>query len=243
MRFTEAQVKEWICRRLGKGIINVELTDDQVDDAIRDAKEWWQMWVGQAKTVLFTLTGSTEYPEALIAEDIDSVVEVVFELSTQSFTNLWSWADVEVNPYMWLYGGYPGVEGGGYSALVQYMQYREMAKQITSSDKDWDWDRAKRAVIISPQPEAGSRVLITYISTTMTMDSISNYEMRVFRNYALAQAMKTLSTIRMKYSGKPSATGEFTMDGDAMWANGEALEGDMEEKMRQLQAPVGFFAE
>lgn len=240
MRFTEAQVKEWICRRLGKGVIKVELTDDQVDDAVNDAKEWWQMWVGQAKSVLYTLTGNTEVPEALIASDIDSVVDVVFEIESESFQNLFAWADVEINPYTWIYSC---GEAGGYSTLVQYMQYRELAKQITSSEKDWDWDRAKRSVIITPKPDAGSRVLITYISTTMEMSYLTNYEMRVFRNYALAQAMKTLAVIRMKYSGKPSATGEFSMDGDAMWANGEALEGDMEEKMRQLQAPVGFFAE
>lgn len=240
MRFTEAQVKEWVCRRLGKGVVAVELTDEQLDDAIRDAKEWWQMWVGQCKSVLFTLTGEREYPEALIASDIDSVVDVVFELTSQSFTDLFSWADVEINPYTWIYsdGG-----DGVYSTLVQYLQYRELAKQVTSSDKDWDWDRSKRAVIISPQPDAGSRVLITYISTQMEMSYMTNYEMRIFRNYALAQAMKTLAPIRMKYASKPSATGEFSMDGDAMWANAEAIENDMEEKARQLQAPTGFFAE
>ena len=239
MRFTEAQVKEWICRRLGKGVVNVELTGDQLNDAVRDAKEWWQMWVGQLKSVMLTLTSSTEYAEALIASDIDSVVDVVFEIESQSLTNLFSWADVEVNPYTWIYGG----TSGGYSTLVQYMQYREMAKQIVSADKDWDWDRAQRKLIVSPQPEAGSRVLVTYISTEVDMDYIANYEMRIFRNYALAQAMKTLGVIRTKYAGKPSATGEFSMDGDTLWANAEALEAEMEEKARQLQAPVGFFAE
>lgn len=240
MRFTEAQVKEWICRRLGRGVVAVELTDDQVDDAITEAKVWWQSWVGQCKSVLFTLTGSTEYAETLIASDIDSIVDVVFELSSQSFTNLFSWADVEINPYTWIYGG---GDRGAYSTLVQYMQYREMAKQIASSDQDWDWDRAKRSMIITPQPDAGSRVLVTYISTTMVMDYLTNYEMRIFRTYALSQAMKVLAMIRMKFSGKPSATGEFSMDGDALWANAEAIEQDAEEKARQLQAPTGFFAE
>jgi hypothetical protein len=239
VRHTEAQVREWICRKLGKGVVAVELTDNQVDDAVQDAKEWWQGWVGQCKSVLFTLTGNTEYPEALIATDIDSVVDVVFELNTQSLTNLFSWADVEINPYTWIYGD----PRGGYSAIVQYMQYREMAKQITSSDKDWDWDRAKRAVIISPQPDAGSRVLITYISTDVELNYMTNYEVGIFRKYALAQAMKTLGSIRMKYSEKPSATGGFGMDGDAVWANAEAIESDMEEKARELEAPVGFFAE
>ena len=55
--------------------------------------------------------------------------------------------------------------------------------------------------------------------------------------------MRTLATIRMKYGDKPSATGAFTMDGDAMWANAEAMEIQIEEKMRLMQQPVGFFIE
>ena len=239
MRFTEAEVKSWIYRRLGGGVVAVELTDDQLNDAVVGAKEWWQGWVGQCKSVLFTLSSTTEYPEALIASDIDSVVDIVFEQANSGFSDLFSWADVEINPYTWVYGG----GQGGYSTLVQYMQYREMARQIGSSDKDWDWDRASRSLIITPLPNAGARVLVTYISTAMTLEYLTNYEMRIFRNYALSQAMRTLATIRMKYSEKPSATGGFSMDGDAMWANAEAIEGDMEEKARQLQHPVGFFAE
>ena len=239
MRYTDTQIKDWMARRLGRGVIKVELTDDQFDDALNDAKEWWQTWVGQCKSVLLTLSGTTEYSEALIASDIDSVVDVVFESTTQSFSDLFSWADVEINPYTWVYGG----GEGGYSTLVQYMQYREMARQIGSGDKDWDWDRPTRTLVITPMPDAGARVLVTYVSTTMTTDYLTNYETRIFRNYALSQAMKILAMIRMKYAEKPSATGGFGMDGDALWANAEAIEGDMEEKARQLQHPVGFFAE
>lgn len=239
MRFMEAQIKEWICRRLGMGAVNVELTDDQLDDVITDAKVWWQAWVGQSKAVLFTLTGTTEYSESLIASDIDSVVDVVFELTGQSFMDLYSWADVEVNPYTWLYAHN---RHGSHSTLVQYMQYREMSRQICSSDRDWEWNRAKRVLVITPTPDAGARCLVTYISTTVSLDYLTNYEMHVFRQYALSQAMKILATIRMKYASKPGAAGEFSMDGDALYANGEALEKDMDEKVRMLQAPIGFFA-
>jgi len=238
MRFSEVQVKEWICRRLGKGVVGVELKDDQVDDAVIEAKQWWQMWVGQAKSVLITMPGGTEVPEASIATDIDSVVDVVFEISGNSFADYFSWADVELNVYSWL-----GQGGGGYSELVQYMQYREMAKSLVAADNDWDWDRARRVLTVTPEQAAGKKIMVTYLSTEMDMAYVTNYEMDVFRKYALAQAMKTLAMIRMKYSGKPSATGEFSMDGDALWANAEAIEAEVEEKMRNLQEPVGFWAE
>lgn len=239
MRFNEAQVKEWVCRRLGSGTVNVELTDEQLDDSIMDAKIWWQSWVGQCKGILFTLTGSTEYAVDTIADDVDSVVDVAFEVSGHSLTDYFKWADVEVSPYQWIYGG----GGGGYSALLQYTQYREMARQIAGADQDWTFERGRRVLVLTPRPNAGSTILVNYISRNVDLTYLENHEMFIFRRYALAQAMKTLATIRMKYSGKPSATGEFTMDGDALYANGEALEQDTEEKARLLQAPVGFFAE
>jgi hypothetical protein len=195
--------------------------------------------VGQLKSTLLTLTSSTEYAEAGIASDIDSVVDVVFESSSDSLNNLFNWADVEVNPYTWVYSH----NSGGYSGLVQYMQYRELAKEVVSAELDWDWDRAKRSLIIMPTPTAGSRVLVTYISTDVDLVYLTNYEMSIFRKYALAMAMKKLAIIRMKIADKPGAIGNFTMDGDAMWANAEAIEQDLEEKARQLQAPVGFIAD
>ena len=57
------------------------------------------------------------------------------------------------------------------------------------------------------------------------------------------RAMKTLATIRMKYSDKPSATGTYTMDGETMYANAEAMEMRLEEKMRLMQHPVGIMTD
>jgi hypothetical protein len=219
-------------------VVDVELTPEQVDDAVEDAKRWWQMWVGQMKSVMYTLTGGTEYNASDIATDIDSIVDVVFEYSQVSFLDYFKWADVEINPYQYVWGG-----EGGYSALLQYIQYREMAKQIVSSERDWEWDRARRKLIVMPQPDTGVNVLVTYLSEDMEMSYLTNYELKIFMDYALSQAMKILATIRMKYAGKPSSTGEFSMDGDALYANGEALEKDTEEKARMLQAPTGLFAE
>lgn len=248
MAVVEAEIKEYIERKLGKGVIKVELTNDQLNDAIGDAKRYWQMWVGQAKGVIMTLTTDTEYDKSLIASDVDSVVDVAFDLDNDTFSNIFAWADVQVNMYDWLgasaTGGYQFFgAGGGYSALVQYMQYVEQAKQIVSADRDWEWDDRRDRLLISPKPEAGRKIFVLYMSTNVELDYLTRYEIKLFRDYALAQAMKTLAFIRMKYADKPSATGSFAMDGDALWANAEAMEDKIEEKMRSVQEPVAFWAE
>jgi hypothetical protein len=240
---TDAELRTWIKRRLGDGVICVELTDEQLDIAIEDARMFSRAWVGQPKMVMLTLTQSTEYAEALIGPDVDCVCEVIFPVS-DDLTRLFSWADVEVNPYTWVYTGY-----GGYSALVQLMQYREFGKRIVSADLDWEWDRATRSLRISPQPSlwsmdgvAGRQVGVVYLSTQVDMTRLSNAEYWLFREYAQCQAMKTLAMIRTKYADKPSATGSFGMDGDGMYANAEAREQELVEKIRQLQSPIGFWA-
>ena len=238
MQYIEAQIKEWIQRKLGACVINVEATDEQLDDAIEEAKEWWQMWVGERRVVLVPIvSGKVEYPVTDFASDVDTVTDVTFESNGRSFNDLFAWADVEINPYTVVYGGQ-----GGYSDLVQYMQYREMSKEIVSADRDWDYERATRTVTISPKSNIGSRMLVEYISKQMDLSYLTNYEMRVFRDYACGTAMKAVGNIRTKFQGKPSAAGEFSMDGDIMWANGDQLIEKAEEKMGLLQEPVGFFA-
>jgi hypothetical protein len=236
---TEAEVKEWICRRLGAPVINVELTDDQLDDAVMLAKEYWQMWVGQCKAIQMDLTGSTEYSEAdMGVTDLDYVVDVIFAYNSSNLIDFFAWADVEINPFQYVFSG-----EGGYGTLVQYMQYREMGKRIVSADRDWEWDKAKRRLIIVPKDTTTSMVEIFYVSKTVDLAYLTSYEWLMFRQYALSQAMKTLAHIRMKFADKPSATGTFTLDGDAMYANAEGMEAMVEEKMRSLQSPVAFWAE
>lgn len=234
---TKANVSSWIYEELGRGVVDVELTSEQVDRAIDAAMNWWQTFVGQCKATMLVLTGSNEYDVSLIGNDVDSIVEVVFEGYSDDIWNMFKWADVEVNLYDHAYSPH-----GGYSAVLQYMQYREMSRQIMSADRDWEWDRGRGKLILTPRPSAGTRASVVYISRSVELEYLTNYEFDIFRKYAKSQAMQTLGAIRRKYAGLPSATGEFTLDGDALYAEGRDLEKDMEEKAMQLEEPVGFFA-
>lgn len=234
-RETESEMREWIKRRLGSGTICVELTIEQLDDAIKHAKDYWASWVGQAKMTLLTATGVSEYAEALIGTDVDTVVEVNFPIQND-LTRMFAWADVQVNPYSWVYQGY-----GGYNALVQLQQYVKDGSRILSADVDWEWDKIQRKLRVRPALTSGQQFGVIYLSREIDVGRLTNYEYWLFKEYALVQAMKVLGVIRMKYSDKPSATGSFTMDGDAMWANAEVKENELEEKMRALQSPVGFW--
>jgi hypothetical protein len=231
-------VKEYILDELGCDVIGVELTDKQLESAIRKAQEYWLMWVGRVRSVDLTLTSAREYPASVLGPDVDSVVDVYFDAYDSSLKDIFGWADVEINPFQYVYEG-----RGGYSGLVQYMMYRDDAKKIVSADRDWQWDKSRRILVISPENSNTRKIKVVYLSRCFDYNYLSTYEWHLFKEYALMRAMKTLATIRMKYSDKPSATGTYTMDGETMYANAEAMEMRLEEKMRLMQHPVGIMTD
>lgn len=234
-RATE-KLKAWILRKLGCDVQSVELSDDQLDDAITEAQEYWLMWVGMVRAIDLDIQPETlEYAASLLGPDVNSVVDVYFDTYDDGLWDIFAWADVEVNPFQWVYEG-----RGGYSGLVQYMQYREDARRIVSADKDWAWDKSRRVLIISPRFSQTRKVKVIYLSRCFDYEYLNTYEWKLFRDYALAKAMKTLANIRMKYPEKPGATGTFSMDGETLYANAETMELNTEEKMRQMQHPIGI---
>jgi len=235
----EADLKEFILVRLGKGIVDVELTDVAMGFAIDEGKRFYAAHFGQVKMIVLAINQNTEYDESLIGDDVDAVVEVNFPVDGNSFNNLWSWAGVDFDPATMAYA-----QSGDYSALVQYMQYREQGRRIVSADRDWEWDASRRKLIITPRPDS-SRVMVAYLVTFKGIDlaKVRGWEEHLVQDYALGSAMMTLGNIRTKYADKPSATGAFTMDGDILYANGEQMRAEVIEKARNfVYSPTGFWA-
>lgn len=229
------KLKAWIQRQLGCDVIGVELSDDQLQDAVDDAQEYWQMWVGNVKAVTVNITSDVEYPAASIAEDVDSVVDVAFDRDANSFRDVYAWADVEINPFQYLYRSHDGQ-----SALLQYLHYEENAQRILSADRDWSWDRPRRTLIISPSGGSATKMMVFYLSRCFDYLKLSTYEWHLFREYCLGKAMMILANIRSKFDNLPSASGDTTLNGESMYANAEAKLLQIEEKMRQMQRPTGI---
>lgn len=245
---TEADIAAYVRRNLGSDVVGVELTADQIDDAIVDAKLWFSSIIGQMKYKEITIPsdgGSVPYTD--IASDCQNVVEVAFNVNNSDLFDQFDWAGVEMGPMAFgMYGGYSSGgygSGGGYSYLVQSMQYREQAKRILSSDRDWQWDYASRSLRLSPTTgNLGSKAAVWYLSGSLNLSDLQTYEYWLVRKWALSESMLILGQIRSKYADLPSATGSITLNGDALKSEGEALKADLMERAKGLRAPAGFFA-
>lgn len=245
----EAEIRGYIQRKLGECVVGVELTTDQIDDAISDAKLWFASYIGQVGYATLTLDGNNEYD---VIDGAETVVDVFFPSDGNTILDVFSWAGVklgidDIAPGFGgsqTYGGYGCGAGrsrfNSYSGLVQYMQYLELAKYTVSADRDWEWDRSRRKLIVSPSFDAGVMIAYLYMTDSIDLSKLIQAEQKLVRDYAYAESLITLGNIRTKFSDLPSAQGSFTMNGDTMFANGQEMKADLDEKILRIREPVPF---
>lgn len=237
------EIKGFIQRNLGAPVVAVELVDDHYNDAIYEASMWFMGLIGQMKNLVLPITPNGGAFD--VAADCLSVVDVFFDLNRAGIFDQFSWAGVELNPLGFgAYGSYNNgaTAGGGYSAIVQSMQYLEQARRILSADRDWEWDHQDRKLRIYPTSgDIGSQVFVVYMVDEMDLSKLRPYEYRLLRKYALAESMTILGNIRTKYSDGPSATGSITLNGQDLLANADMIRDTVREQILALRPPANFF--
>ena len=232
-------------RKLGSGVVGVELTTDQINDAIDDSKRTFQEFIGQTKT--HELSGISAGGDFDMPADCESVVDVAFPLNSSGLYDQFNWAGVELGPLSFgLYGGYridgTGV-GGGYSYLVQAMQYREQAKQILSIDRDWWWDHPRRKLVITPcEGNVGNAAYTWYLVSDVDVSLLRSADYYLLRRYCYAECQETLGQIRSKYAEMPSATGTITLNGESLLSFAGEEKANIIERLKNQRQPAGFFA-
>ena len=234
MAMTEQDIYDYVKRKLGGGVVCVELTDDQLEDALTRAKLWMQMWVGQLGHYQFTFGGGSEFA---LPADCETPVDVLFQAASDSLFDTFRWAGVEVNAADLT----SMVPNQGYVDLVQRMQYLELGKRLLSAERGWEHDRARNLLIVSPAPSTAEQAILVYLKKTISLSYLKSYELQLCMDYTLALSMETLGYIRTKFSEVPTASGTTSMNGDTLLANAQQLMDKCEEKARQLAPPVPFF--
>lgn len=243
---TDQEIIDYVTRRLGGGVVGVELTNDQMLDCLEDGKAFFQTYLEQTKVHL--IQGVNNGGEFDMPNDCDVVVEVVFDVQDATLYDQFDWAGVELGPLNFgMYGGYrSNGAGGGYSYLMQALQYREQAKRMLGTDRDWIWDRDKRKLILTPTSRGGrgigNMVEVRYAVNEIDVTLLRPYEYSLLKRWVLAEAMEALGHIRTKYGELPSASGSLSLNGDTMFSNSETIKMNVMDKIKTLRAPIPPFA-
>ena len=227
-------------RKLGAGVIDIELTDEHKVDCLDDTMRWFAERVGFIKyTQLPLIPGQSEY---FLSSDVLEIYDVwlpSFQLPTLDvdsfsftyFTSLFgSWTSPQQAPMP-------------YSDLVQRLQYLEMVGRIFSTDRDWDWQPELRKLVIAPPPRAGG--MGTMIASAILKVGSSEVDTRrldprpheYFRRKLLIEAMVTLGNIRETYDAYPTVGGDRTMNGGALIQRAESMSKQLELDVLNWERP------
>lgn len=234
----ESDIRNYIFRRLGETVINVEMTTEQLDDGIQDAKWWFASHIGLEKWVNMDVSsGQSVYDAPATAE---SVVRIDFQPASTDIDSTYDWFNI--GHFQQYQQGVRGINLGATGDLMHYRVYRESAMRSLSADLDWEYDRWTNKFSIHPIPDQTYKIRVTYLESEIDLAELRQYEYDLVRRYSLAVAMSTLGNIRSKYSEVPSAAGSVSLNGDALKTESEALMMALEEKVKSLKRPLGFIA-
>ena len=235
-------IKDYITRSLGGGVVAVELTDLQLQDAVDSAAMLYHQIIGDYNFSTIPVNGPGEYS---MSPSCTMVVEVYFDLNGSGLYDSFDWAGVELGPMSFgMYGGYRDSSGagGGYSYLIQAMNYRDQAKRILGVEDDWFWDRERRLLCLTGCSSSTSRIGVRWQTNDINWSTLFPSEYHLFRRWALAEAMITLGQIRTKYGSLPSAQGDLSLNGDALKSEADGIKMNVMEQVKMIRPPMPITA-
>lgn len=224
---TEDEIKAYVLRRLGYGVVDVELTNEQQNDVIIDTKRWFAFRLGQKRIMQIPLTTATNV--YVLDPDVIEVLRVF--LPTSHFPAVDT--DDFSYTYSLLFGQWrsPGASPMPYSDLVQRLQYLNMSKKIFSADREWDYNKDTRELLIMPRPSIVGNMLVEVWTKNIDTRDLLPEDESIFIRYALAHAKEFLGEIRNKWDSIPMVGGDKGM-------NGERLLEEAKEAKEQLEKDV-----
>jgi hypothetical protein len=231
-------LQAWILRQLGAPTWAVELTCEQVQDSIENARRWFcaKKGVHGFRTVQAT-SGETEYDLDEIDSDIDTVLNVAFAQPGIDLSIIFApWTLLEEKVPYDVFAA--GATAGLYSSYVQSLQYIDMAKRILSAELDWRQEG--RSLYISPSPNEDRSLIIGAKMSVVHIEKLNERDHDLIKRRALAEAMKILARVRGKYPSMPGASGDFSMDASDLREEARDMFETLEEEIIGSGGPMGF---
>jgi len=200
---TRDQMKDWIMKKLGYPLIQVEITEDQLDLCINDSVEEFTKYVRQESKYLeldletYNLSGFT-LPNNVVS--VFALEEGNMGGQSGGVGELFSMKNTLANA-----GYFPNIitAGGGSGAWITYelaMQYMDMMKRLTANHFDFEYNERTKLLSLTPIPDKisakGHIVVGVY---TIRPDDLQFGESWVKR-FSLALAKQIIGNIRSKFA-------------------------------------------
>lgn len=187
---------DWIKRQLGFPQVAVELSGEQLNDAVNNALEDVDKFIPRIyEKALDVLPGVTRYGPFDETEVGDGVVHVTF---TDRFRN----PHVH-DPFFGI--SYLNELRGDFRTFIIANQFRETLEKVDSEEPEFKWDPVTRYLLIH-SPNTQYRATL-YFSRRWSVGEIERQWHQDFRRLALSYAREIIAEVRGKYEMIPTPNG------------------------------------
>ena len=219
-------LREYILRKLGACLVKVELSKDQLEDAIDDSLDIFNQYLckpvprlessRQGSVVIPLLPGDRGVIEVQMLRPQDNRVGsqmTIFELMYRMV--------------------FPRMPMGDWYALRSYYK---MFQQIRGTEPDWYVDESTNTLYFDCM--SGPYDIFYIVARDMDLDDFVNLKpaySKMLKKYAVAEAKITLSNVRGKYGGSiPVPGGTLQTDAATMRQEGAKEKEEVEVLLEQM---------
>lgn len=249
MPLTFDSLRTHVRDRLGRGMVRVELTDDNIDAAIRDTVRLYNKFVPQRKRAVLPLSPNGQYALSDTYPAIQEVIDVVGVRNRD--TSAGDRIDL-FDPLIYMPGG--SINTAGLATYLQSLESIEYARRLFSSEVEWStqWENV-----------GGTKKLLLYISTSATSNQVYGFEyieglaaddnanngIRFvppdmedwFVSYTMALCKQTLGRALRKFQGIPGPDGsDLQLDGTDLVTDAENEIADLKDQIQNTRTSFPF---
>lgn len=225
------EFKEYCLRQLGKPVVDINVSDDQVNDRVEDAIQYWQeyhFWGSRRVYLAHQITADDKVNKYLpIGDDILSVIRIFQTSSLQTASSLFN---VEYNV------AFREVFNGTSSQMTNYymaMQNLEMIGDLLTGEKPIRFNPYEDKVHIDMNWEkvsTGQYILMEAHKRTTPDDYPAMWGDRWLRRYATQLVKRQWGDNLKKYEG-------IQMIGGVIF-NGQTIYNEAEDAIAQLEGEM-----
>jgi hypothetical protein len=188
----------WILRKLGYPLIQVEVNEDQIAECINDALETFSMWVTPDEAyMVFDLQDS--YEEGLgikVPTEVVSVFSIDGRVARGGINTLFS-----IENQMWNMGMFPTIGSGGWINYEMANQAIKLTHMMTGGGFQYNYNERSKYLTLYPDPAKGElqgKIIIGVGIIRPEEQLLGEY---FVKNLALSYVMQVLGRIRKKFTG------------------------------------------
>jgi len=199
-------LKNWILTELGYPLITVELTDDQIDQAINNAFEIYTKYADFGEKYLALCLA--DYDQTNDYFDLSAYnIAAVYGMDTQGNSFLGGGDTIfSISNAMLQSGSYPffgnGGMGGGWVTYQLAHEFTALANRMSGSGYSYDYDVYNKTLKLYPKPVSTATDYII-ITCEMIPSDEQLFGNEYLKRFALAYSKIMLGTVRKKFGDIP----------------------------------------